>query len=498
MPAASTPYSHSPPNVLLLLTDQQRYDCTVAPELGVKTPHIDRLMREGVSFENAYTPIGICSSARASLLTGLYPHTHGMLNNCHGSDALEPNLSTDHDTLGDTLSAAGYRVTNAGKWHVGRDQSPSEFGFEALSGTENAATSTAFHAYQQACGIDEDEPIELTDTIVANAGTDEILVAATTSLPPEATWTYYLAERTIAHLESLADGQATTDEPFFHRTDFEGPHHPYVVPEPYASMYDPAAIEPWENFRETFDGKPHVHEQFVRYRGVADFGWDIWASAIARYFGFLTFIDAQIGRILEALESTGLAETTVVIHAADHGDMTGSHRQFNKGPAMYEEVYHIPLIVRGPGVAAGAKREELVRLHDLMPTILDFAGCEPPAHIAGHSRSLRPLLERGPDDESVEWPDTLCAEYHGDEFGLYSQRLVRRGQYKLVYNAFDTNELYDLKADSGELQNLISHPDYGAIKRDLLEALLTWMDDTDDPIATWTRRGLEAQLGSSG
>lgn len=484
--------SSSIPNVLLLLTDQQRYDCTAPDSPAVETPNLDRLASEGVAFDNAYTPIGICSSARASLLTGLSPHTHGMLNNCHGPDALRPNLPPDLDTVGESLLEAGYTVTSAGKWHVGRDQRPSDFGFDALPNTAAAATSPDFRAHQRDCGVDE--PVELRDTVVADYGTDEILVAATTSLPPEATWTAYLTDRTIDHLETLATDDA--HQPFFHRTDFEGPHHPYVVPEPYASLYDPADIDPWDNFSETFADKPHVHEQLLSYRGVEDFDWDTWASAIARYFGFVTFIDDQIGRILETLEDTGLADDTVVVQTADHGDMTGSHRQFNKGPAMYEEVYHIPLTVRWPGVAnAGTRRDELVRLHDLMPTVLEVAGCEPPAAIDGHSHSLCPLLEAADGSEPVsEWPDTLCGEYHGDEFGYYSQRFVRRGRYKLVYNAFDSNELYDLEADPSELQNLIDHPDYRSVRETLFEALLAWMDDTDDPITTWTRRAFEADV----
>ncbi|WP_135805556.1 sulfatase-like hydrolase/transferase [Halorussus marinus] len=474
-------------DILLLLTDQERYDVSAADGPAVDTPAMDRLAREGVRFEDAYTPIGICSSARASLLTGLYPHNHGMLNNCHEPDAIRPNLPEDHVTFGELLADAGYANSYAGKWHVGRDQRPEDFGFETLAREDTTEADGGFAAHQRAHGVDPDG-IELEDEIYAEYAGEDLLVSATTPVPKEATLTYYLAEVTVDRLESAASG----DEPFFHRTDFPGPHHPYVVPEPYASMYDPDEIPRWGNYAETFDGKPYVHEQHLAYRGVEGFDWETWARAISHYFGFVTFIDEQIGRVLDAMDRLGLDEDTVVVHSADHGDFTGSHRQFNKGPLMYEEVYHIPLVVRWPDAAdAGRTVEEFVGLHDLMPTFCALAGVDSPSSVDG--RSLVPLLTGdAPDD----WRERLVAEYHGEEFGLYSQRMVRAGDYKLVYNAFDTDELYDLAEDPHELRNLVDHPDYREVYRELRSELGEWMDRTDDPIGPWTRRVLDKSADS--
>ena len=463
------------PNVLLLLTDQQRYDVTAPGPPGVETPNVDRLRDEGATFTRAYTPVSICSSARASLLTGLYPHNHGMLNNCHEPDAVRKNLPEEHPTFGELLAEAGYDNTYLGKWHVGRNQRPEDFGFRYLgSEGEGDGVGRAFREYQRELGVDPDD-VELVDPIYNDYADDPILIAAKTPIPEEATRPYYLAERTIDRLQQWTAG----DGPFFHRTDFPGPHFPYVVPEPYASMYDPDDVELWDSFVETYDGKPTVQEQYLDYRGVEGMSEEPWREAIARYFGFITFLDAQFGRILDAIDRLGIE--TAVVHSSDHGDMTGSHRQFNKGPMMYEDTYHVPLVVRWPGqVDPDTEREEFVRLLDLMPTFLEMAGEDPPAGIDG--RSLLQLL-RGED--VPDWPDSVFAEYHGDEFGLHSQRMVRTDRYKYVYNPADVDELYDPRRDPDELQNLVDHPSYQSDLERLRERLYEWMQETEDTIVEW-------------
>ncbi|USZ69923.1 sulfatase-like hydrolase/transferase (plasmid) [Halorussus salilacus] len=470
------------PNVVLLLTDQERYDVSAPDGPDVRTPNMDRLQEEGMRFTKAYTPISICTSARGSLLSGLYPHNHGMLNNCHEPDAVRLNFPEEIPTFGELLADAGYDNSYAGKWHVGRDQRPADFGFEYLGGGDGGHDDedADFREYQRELGVDPEEA-ELEETIYTD-NPDPELIAAKTTMPKEATRTYYLAERTV---ERIRDGESL-DEPFFHRTDFVGPHHPYTVPDPYASMYDPDDIEPWGSFDETYEGKPAVHENYLEYRGVDGLDWDDWAEAVAKYFGFVTFIDDQIGRILDALDESGLADDTAVFHAADHGDFTGSHRQFNKGPMMYEQTYHVPLMVRWPGeIDPGTTCEEFVRLLDLMPTFLELGGVEPPEDIDG--RSVLPLLcGEVPDD----WPETLFAEYHGDEFGLYSQRMVRTDRYKYVYNAPDRDELYDLREDPHELHNLADHPEYRDLRADLEETMVEWMAETDDVILKWSRKVL--------
>ncbi|MFC7214318.1 sulfatase-like hydrolase/transferase [Saliphagus sp. GCM10025334] len=474
------------PNVLFVLTDQERYDCTAPDGPPVETPTFDRLSSEGVRFTHAVTPISICTSARASLLTGLFPHAHGMLNNSHEADAIQPNLPPELPTFSELLAQSGYDLTYTGKWHVGRDQTPEDFGFEYLGGSDvhHDDIDDAYQEYREHRGTPIEET-DLEDAIYTHDDPDDgTLVAAKTPVDIEDTRAYFLAERTIEALEAHADGRDESAgdgrSPFFHRADFYGPHHPYVVPEPYASMYDPEDLEPWDTYAETYAGKPAVHEQFLHYRGVEDFDWDTWAEAVAKYFGFVTLIDHQTGRILEALEELGLAEETVVVHASDHGDFTGSHRQFNKGPLMYDETYHIPLQIRWSGVTdPGTTRDEPVHLHDLAATFLEIGGLEVPESF--HSRSLAPLLA----GENPAWPDSTFSQYHGEEFGLYTQRMVRTREHKFVYNGPDRNELYDLEADPAELQNLVDHPAYADVRDAMADRLEEWMERTEDPNRKW-------------
>ncbi|WP_252700242.1 sulfatase-like hydrolase/transferase [Natronosalvus vescus] len=503
--------SSTPPNVLFVLTDQERYDCTAPNGPPVETPAFDRFSSAGLRFSQAFTPISICTSARASLLTGLFPHAHGMLNNSHEADAIQPNLPLDLPTFSEQLRKAGYDLTYTGKWHVGRDQTPADFGFEYLGGSDvhHDDIDSDFRDYRQSRGTPIDET-ELEDEIYTHGDPDTgTLVAATTPIEVEDTRAYFLAERTIEALEAHANGRGGTSNgrgdgsndrdgtsnaahstPFFHRADFYGPHHPYVVPEPYASMYDPDDLEPWASYAETYAGKPAVHEQFLHYRGVDGFDWEMWAEAVAKYFGFVSLIDDQFGRILETLERLGLAESTVVVHASDHGDFTGAHRQFNKGPLMYDDTYHIPLQVRWPGVTeAGSTCEAPAHLHDLAATFLEIAGEAVPESF--HARSLVPLLE---GNVPASWPDSIFAQYHGEEFGLYSQRMVRTRSHKFVYNGPDRNELYDLEADPAELQNLIDHPDYADVRAAMADRLRDWMIETEDPNRKWVPETLSSAI----
>ncbi|THE65123.1 DUF4976 domain-containing protein [Salinadaptatus halalkaliphilus] len=492
------------PNVLLVLTDQERYDLSEPDGAPVETPTMDRLSSEGMRFSRAVTPISICSSARASLLTGQFPHGHGMLNNCHEDDAILANLSPEIPTFSEALEASGYDCTYTGKWHVGRDRTPDDYGFTYLGGsdTHHDGIDEAFREYRQERGTpvgEADLEEELYTGDDPRDASDGTFVAGKTPIDVEETRAWFLAERTIEALEAHAGTNANSstsdssgDGPFFHRADFYGPHHPYVVPEPYASMYDPDDIEPPDSYAETYDGKPRVQENYLAYRGVDGFDRELWAEIVAKYWGFVTLIDDQLERILEALSEYGLAEETVVVHASDHGDFVGGHRQFNKGPLLYDDTYRIPLQVRWPGVVdPGSTCDRPVHLHDLAPTFLEIADVDIPDSF--HARSLRPLLEAGgdPDAEPDDWPASTFSQYHGDEFGLYSQRMVRTERYKYVYNAPDVDELYDLASDPAELQNLIDHPDYEAVRRRLRDRLIAWMDDTDDPNRAWVPDVLE-------
>jgi arylsulfatase A-like enzyme len=307
-----------------------------------------------------------------------------------------------------------------------------------------------------------------------------MIIAGTDPHPVDATETHRLVDAAIALLHRYAEG----NQPFFLRMDFPGPHHPFMPPEPWATRYPPESIPPFPNFIETLADKPYAHRRLLTQRGVAGWGWERWRQVNAKLFGFMSYIDWEIGRLLEAVDRLGLREQLFVAHFADHGGMSGHHGgQFNKGPVMYDDVYHIPLIVRYPPlVRAGAVCPALVRHMDLMPTVLELAQVPVPDGL--HARSLVPVLK----GETDRFLDAVFAEYHGEEWGLYSQRMLRTPTHKLVYNPHDRDELYDLVRDPHEMVNRAEDPAYAAVRERLERQLLDWMQATDDPLYLWTRR----------
>lgn len=284
------------------------------------------------------------------------------------------------------------------------------------------------------------------------------------------------ARAVLDEASAMLETYGREQEPFFLVVSFLEPHWPNVLPGAYASMYDPASIPPWPNFDDPFDDKPRTNAAGTEHFGVEGFTWEDWQPVVGRYLGAVSFLDEIIGRLLGRLADAGLAEETAVIVSTDHGDMAGSHRQFNKGPLMYEEVYHVPLVIRGPGLPAGTS-DALTSHVDLIPTLLDLCGVSP---TKSHGRSLLPLQQH-----KTPWRDALMCEFHGDEFGLYSQRMLRRDRYKLVYNPNDVRELYDLEDDPFELRNLALLPEYREVRRELEDALLLIMQETEDPLRQW-------------
>ena len=190
-----------------------------------------------------------------------------------------------------------------------------------------------------------------------------------------------------------------------------------------------------------------------------------------------------MGRGLEALERSGLRDDTIAVVIADHGDMLGSHRLFNKGFHMYEETHRVPLLISGPGIERGAATAAFANLVDLAPTLLEQAAAEPLSGVDGRGadgRSLAPLLA---GSTPADWPDDVFAEFHGYETTLYSARMIRTADWKYVYNPATEDEPYDLRSDPGELHNLASMVAYGHVLRRLKQRLLARMRATGDDLA---------------
>jgi arylsulfatase A-like enzyme len=469
------------PNIVVVLLDQLRADVLGAYGSRVcRTPQLDALAAQGMRFDRAYTPIGICSPARASLLTGTYPHRHGVLNNVHGPDALQTDLRPGTPVFPALLRDSGYATAYVGKWHVDNQAGPSAKGFDRVGADDGFAAAV----------VEQRRRLGLPDSPVFN-------IERSTSYPPlspratrpafgvpvmgretqpvEGTPQGLFLDRSIELLDELARG----DAPFLLVLSFLGPHWPYVLPEPWWSMYDPASIEPWPNWEDDFRGKPGANARLLQHAGVEGWTWREWAPVVAAYFGSVTMHDELIGRLVRALDGSAARDDTLLLVTTDHGDLCGSHRQFNKGPVMYEEVYRIPMLARWPGhVAPGSVADAYASSLDLFATALDAAAVATP-DVPLDSRSLVPLLHGATPDG---WRDSWVSEFHGDEFGLYSQRMIVHGRHKLVHNPHDVAELYDLAADPHELTNLAAEPAMAELRDDLESRLAQWMEETADPL----------------
>src|SRR5699024_7182154 len=243
-------------------------------------------------------------------------------------------------------------------------------------------------------------------------------------------------------------------------------------------MYDPEQIELPASVQETFLGKPPVQANYS-----AHWMFDTMSEAdsrklIAVYWGYVTLIDEQIGRVLAEMDALGLSDSTAVMFSSDHGEFTGAHRLHDKGPAMYEDIYRTCGIVRVPGAPAGQVRDEFVSLLDTTATVLDWCGLDPSPAV--DSRSLLPLV-RG---EAVDWDDAIVCEFHGHHFP-YPQRMLRTGRYKLVVNPESVNELYDLELDPDELHNRYRHPEMRQVRERLSADLYRRLRERGDNFYHW-------------
>jgi arylsulfatase A-like enzyme len=464
-------------NVLFFLTDQHRTDTLGAyGNQVVRTPALDAVAAEGTTFDRFYTPTAICTPARASLLTGAAPYRHQLLANYERNVGYREELADDQYTFGHDLRGAGYNVGLVGKWHVGTRRSPEDYGFDGphLPGWHNPVDHPEYLSYLQERGL---PPYAITDEIRGTFpnGTPGNLLAARLCQPVEATFEHFLADRAIETLRRYA---AEPDRPFFLATHFFGPHLPYIVPGEYFDMYDPDDVELPPSVAETFEGKPPVQRNYSAHWTFDTIPEDVSRKLVAAYWGYTTMIDEQIGRIIDAARELGLYDDAAVFFSADHGEFTGAHRLHDKGPAMYEDIYRVPGIVRLPGGVAGRRSDRFATLLDFTATILDVTGLDPERAVDG--RSLRPIVQ---GDESG-WREDLVLEFHGHHFP-YPQRALVTDRYKLVVNPESVNELYDLVEDPHELHNRYADPAHEAVRDALLANLYRQLRERGDNFYHW-------------
>lgn len=479
-------------NVLLITADQWRGDCLGA--VGhplVKTPAIDALAADGVLFRRHYCQATPCSPARASLLTGLYQMNHRVCRNGTPLDARHDNIAKAMRRLGYAPALFGY--TDASIDPRACDPNDPRLltyegvlpGFTQIQPMDGA--SEPWLSWLRRKGVEV--PAPGLDVYLPAEGPADPPSGAAARYPAEFSETAFLTERFMDY--SLEQGAA----PWFAHISFIRPHPPFIAPEPYNRMYDPADIPAFVragSLAEESASHPFLDYTFATQakshfvygaEGLArDWDDDARRQIVASYYGLISEVDAQIGRIVEHLKSNGLYDKTLIVLTTDHGEMAGDHHLFGK-LGYFEQSNHIPLIIRHPQMPRrGAQVTAFSEAVDVAPTILDSLGAEVPRAMDG--RSLKGFLEQ----ERVEdWRQEAHWEYDfrevasgaaQDALGLElddcNLAVIRDAAFKYVHFPALPPLLFDLEADPGELKNLAEDPAYQGVRLRYAEKLLNW------------------------
>ncbi|MCC0080515.1 MAG: sulfatase-like hydrolase/transferase [Rhodobacter sp.] len=511
------------PNVLLIMTDQQRAD-----HLGcmgnsiLRTPNIDRIARRGVRFEDCHVVNPICQVNRASIMTGRYPSSHRV--RCNGIP-----LSQDARTYADVLRDAGYRTVMIGKSHLQnitglppvidppgkgpyerRDGRLVEGEERHLDGPEYDAESTplwqddpdrgmpapyygfdvaevcTMHADQVSGAYERwlldrcNDPDSLRGPVNAlDKGTITTPRAWRTRMPEELYPTTYVAERTIAHIDRMtADGD---DRPFLIKCSFPDPHAPFTPPGRYWSMYDPDAMPVSESFgKGTSPVIEHMRKTLAdgtdKRNGELPFAVTEREAreSLALTYGMIAMIDDAVGRILDRLEELGVMDNTIVVFMSDHGDEMGDHGIMQKGPLHYRGSTRVPFLWSDPAYPsrAGASVPGLASSIDFAQTLLQRLDLAEPYGMQGVS--LLPLI----DGTEAEVRDHIYMEDDRERIYLgftEPQRLrtVLTHDHRLtVYDPLPWTEMFDLTQDPGENTNLWDDPGQAALRSRMLELMV--------------------------
>lgn len=496
------------PNILLITTDQQRRDCYGFRGRGVHTPHLDGLARRGTDFRNCITPSPVCQPARAAILTGLLPFTNGAADN--GID-LDPKIA--EAGFAGHLSRAGYQTALVGKAHFSTKAT-----FAPTGRAECAASSADFSSDWNGpyMGFDhvelalfgkwfpERQPLRpphgqhfeswFFETVGGERGYRQWAEKTKPATGAHQTWssalpvawhpTTWVGDRSVEFIRNR-----NPKTPFLLWASFGDPHHPFDCPEPWASLHDAAEVElpthreldlerrPWWH-RAALEGDPKLDDPVLkRFRKSGTrvlFQTDEQLREMtANYYGMISLIDHNVGRLLAALADTGDLENTFVFFTSDHGDFLGDHGLYLKGPMLYESLINVGLIAAGPGVPEGCQVGNVVSSLDLAATFAEIAGAPPPKSWHGNS-----LLA---EDRNGRSAHAYCEWRVGESRCGVPLRLtcVHDGTCKLTYEEeSSTGELYDLETDPHEMNDLWNTPEGRRSQDRLIELIMARIEQT--------------------
>ena len=443
-------------NLLIIMSDEhtrRMTGCYGHPQ--VKTPNLDRLAAGGVRFDNAYCNFPICVPSRAGFLTGRYCHETGHWDNAH------PYIGHEAASWGHRLAANGNQVTSVGKLHYRADEDDNGIADKRVSMNVRAGIGDVRGSIRWNSAPSQAPAL---DVMQAHAGDSEYIRFDTAVADETVRW--------------LGEEAKTYSKPWVLFASVVTPHFPFICPQRHWDLYDVDRVEMplsheeypdhpyWNRVRPLRlsppDGSDRLADEAVR-RG------------ITAYWGLISFMDEQVGRILDAVAENGLGDNTRIIYTSDHGEMAGSFGLWGKS-AHFEDAVGVPLIISGPDIPAGQARGANVSFVDFFPTVLEAVGAQAEAADADlPGTSLWPIA-RGEGDPRR----SVFAEYHASG-ALCGSYMIRDQRYKYVYyaDAQFPPHLYDLDEDPHELNDLGQDPDLAAVRERLHAELLGICDPAE-------------------
>lgn len=489
-------------NILLITSDQQRADCFGFVNRHIRTPHIDRLARHGTHFSACITPNLVCQPSRASILTGLLPLTHGVWDN--GVD-LDPRIG--EQGFAGTLARAGYQTAFIGKAHFSTKatftptgtpecrSSGEKFGSRwhgPYMGFQHVELAVLGH-FENPCPLERPLVGHYERWLYTRAPEDEVerLYRRSLAALSGAAQTWHSALPAAWHSSEWIGNRATewlrhraTAQPFCMWVSFPDPHQPFDCPVPWAFLYDPKDIplpvhrvrdlerRPWWH-RASLAGTPQLGDAALlnvraKMSRIPDQNDAQLAAMTANYYGMISLIDHNVGRIMATLADLGLDEETLVVFTTDHGEMLGNHGMYLKGPWPYEDLLRVGMVIAGPGVAAGATVNQPVSTLDLAPTFYEYVGAPAPCELQGASlKSLLAGTDGGREVAYSEW------HVHPSRCGVALKlRTVRTRRHKCTIELDSgAGELYDLLEDPEEMRDLFDDPAYATLRKGLVDLI---------------------------
>jgi len=501
--------SNQKPNILFIMTDQESVSlsgCYGNPL--IKTPARDSIAANGVRFDNHYVASFPCTPSRATMITGLYAHNHGLVTN---GIVLDQKI----ETLGSQLRKGGYDTTWIGKSHMGGWFEPHD---EETCPYHELSTPDEGYEWKKHPGGAGGEDYQLNgfDTWISG-WTDYRNYLQTTDLPDDVKGDRWVGGHAVMetapdsehaysrlteehHMANWMSSEAVkaieqsreSDKPFCMVLSFYAPHHPIAPPKPYDTMYSPDDMVLPESYRNATNARnlPGVNPENNHDNYIAvNWSEDQAKAYLARYYGYVTYTDDQIARVLDALKASGQYDNTIIVFSSDHGDMLCEQGMVYKHCFNgYDTLMKVPLTVQWlDGIKAGQVHEGLTSHIDLLPTLLELAGVEQTVEMDG--RSMAGVLTGKSETAREEiFIDVMNQGY-----------VVRRGQWKFVLNVAYTggkqirkiDELYDMANDPGEVNNLAGEPGQAERVARMKQSILGWLEDSGHPYAEQLRQAAE-------